>query len=134
MCIVSLAIASTVLTLNTYKKGDDGEPVPEILQKIFFQVVAKLLCIKVRINSDVNLSVKKAFAINHKYAAYVKKLSQRNKINKINDKIDNKTLSLKTKIASLQKLSLDKANNYFYKSNDSDYENGNYLNFVGVHE
>lgn len=50
MLIISLATASTVLTLNTYKKGDDGEPVPEILQRVFFDVIARLLFLRVKVN------------------------------------------------------------------------------------
>lgn len=54
MLIISLATASTVLTLNTFKKGDDGEPVPEVWQKIFFDVVAKILFLNVKVNRNLN--------------------------------------------------------------------------------
>ena len=74
MMIISLAVASTVFTLNIYKRGEKGEPVPAILRKIFFDLVGKLLFVRVKINSDVNLSVKDAFEMNHTYMAYAKKL------------------------------------------------------------
>lgn len=50
MLIISLATASAVLTSNTFKKGEDGEPVPEILQKIFFDIIARILFIRVKID------------------------------------------------------------------------------------
>ena len=50
MLIISLATASAVLTSNTFKKGEDGEPVPEILQRIFFDIIARILFIRVKID------------------------------------------------------------------------------------
>lgn len=52
MLIISLATAGTVLTLNTYKKGDDDEPVPELLQKIFFDIIARIFFMKVKVNRN----------------------------------------------------------------------------------
>ncbi|TKR57608.1 hypothetical protein L596_030288 [Steinernema carpocapsae] len=45
--IVSLATAMTVFTLNVHHNGVHGRPVPELVQKIAFQVVARALCLKV---------------------------------------------------------------------------------------
>lgn len=56
MLIISLATASTVLTLNTYKKGDDGEPVPEWLQRVFFDVIARILFMRVKVNRPISQS------------------------------------------------------------------------------
>ncbi|VDI17641.1 neuronal acetylcholine receptor subunit alpha-10-like [Mytilus galloprovincialis] len=46
IAIVSFATAMTVFTLNIHHKGARGYEVPNIFRKIFFGVVAKLLCIK----------------------------------------------------------------------------------------
>ncbi|KAK0418598.1 hypothetical protein QR680_013661 [Steinernema hermaphroditum] len=45
--IVSLATAMTVFTLNVHHNGVHGRPVPELVQKIAFQFVAKALCLKI---------------------------------------------------------------------------------------
>uniref|UniRef100_A0A1I8A7Z9 Neur_chan_memb domain-containing protein n=1 Tax=Steinernema glaseri TaxID=37863 RepID=A0A1I8A7Z9_9BILA len=45
--IVSLATAMTVFTLNVHHNGVHGRPVPELVQKIAFQIVAKALCLKI---------------------------------------------------------------------------------------
>lgn len=76
MVIISLAVMSTVLTLNVYKRGENGEPVPRWLRVIFFNLLARVLLVRVKINADVNLSVKEAFEMNHTYVAYVKKLKK----------------------------------------------------------
>lgn len=76
MMIISLAVMSTVLTLNVYKRGENGEPVPRWLRVIFFNLLARILFVRVKINQDVSLSVKEAFEMNHTYVAYVKKLKK----------------------------------------------------------
>lgn len=69
MLIISLATAGTVFTLNTSKKGDEEEPVPEYLQKIFFDFVAKILFIRIKVNRNIKLSVADVFP--KKYGNYV---------------------------------------------------------------
>lgn len=61
MLIISLATAGTVLTLNIFKKGDGDEPVPEIIQTIFFKFIARILFIKISLNNDLDSSVKKIY-------------------------------------------------------------------------
>ena len=61
MLIISLATAGTVFTLNTFKKGEEEEPVPEYLQKIFFDFVARILFMKVKVNRNIKLSVSDVF-------------------------------------------------------------------------
>lgn len=61
MLIISLATAGTVLTLNIFKRGDGDEPVPEIIQTIFFNFIAKILFIKISLNNDLDSSVKKIY-------------------------------------------------------------------------
>lgn len=61
MMIISLATAGTVLTLNVFKKGDGDEPVPPIIQKIFFDFIAKLLFININLNRELDSSVKKIY-------------------------------------------------------------------------
>lgn len=79
MLIISLATASTVLTLNTYKKGDDGVPVPLIMQKIFFDVIAKILFIKVKYNRNMRLSFDDAFFVRYnQYDTFLEKINTHN--------------------------------------------------------
>lgn len=66
MLIISLATAGTVLTLNIYKKGDDEEPVPWLWQRIFFDIVAKLLFIKIKANRSLTKSVKEIISTTKK--------------------------------------------------------------------
>lgn len=58
MLIISLATASTVFTLNIFKRGDDEEPVPNWLQKVFFDIVARILFIKLKADRSLTMSVK----------------------------------------------------------------------------
>ncbi|KAK2167531.1 hypothetical protein NP493_1271g01026 [Ridgeia piscesae] len=46
IAIVSFATAMTVMTLNVHNKGQRGAEVPNIVRKICFGVLAKILCIK----------------------------------------------------------------------------------------
>ena len=43
---MSFATAMTVMTLNVHNKGQRGAEVPNIVRKICFGVLAKILCIK----------------------------------------------------------------------------------------
>ena len=61
MLIISLATAGTVFTLNIYKRGDDEEPVPRLVQKIFFNIVAKMLFIRIKVNKELDSSIKEIF-------------------------------------------------------------------------
>ena len=56
MFIISLATAGTVLTLNIHKKGNEGKPVSELVQKIFFGFIAKVLFININIKNRKNKS------------------------------------------------------------------------------
>lgn len=79
MFIISLATASTVLTLNTYKKGDDGEPMPEILQRIFFDIVAKILFMRVKVSRQPSI-------LSGRRAYNCSKMSFKNRDNNHNNK------------------------------------------------
>ncbi|CAL1537662.1 unnamed protein product [Lymnaea stagnalis] len=45
--IVSFATAMTVFTLNIHHKGTSGKPVPNIIKRICFDLLAKMFCMKV---------------------------------------------------------------------------------------
>ncbi|KAH9503287.1 Ligand-gated ion channel 4 [Bulinus truncatus] len=45
--IVSFATAMTVLTLNIHHKGTSGRPVPMLIKKIWFEMLAKMFCMRV---------------------------------------------------------------------------------------
>ncbi|KAI8789411.1 neuronal acetylcholine receptor subunit alpha-10 [Biomphalaria glabrata] len=45
--IVSFATAMTVLTLNIHHKGNSGRPVPGVIKKIWFELLAKMFCMRV---------------------------------------------------------------------------------------
>ncbi len=62
MLIISLATAGTVLTLNVFKRGEGDEPVPPIIQKIFFDYIAKVLFISISLNRDLDSSLKQVFS------------------------------------------------------------------------
>jgi uncharacterized membrane protein len=47
IAIVSFATAMTVMTLNIHHKGTRGYEIPVIIKKLFFQVIAKLLFMKI---------------------------------------------------------------------------------------
>lgn len=57
MLIISLATSGTIITLNIHKKGDDGIPVPCLIQKIFFDWIAFLLLIKIKADRTLTKSV-----------------------------------------------------------------------------
>jgi cation transporter family protein len=62
MLMISLATVAAVFTINVCRKGDEEKPVPELLRKIFFDIIAKLLFVKInKDNRDLNLTVKEAF-------------------------------------------------------------------------
>ena len=46
MLIVSFASFSAVLTLKIYHKGDEGQPVPSIIQLIFFKFIARFVLVR----------------------------------------------------------------------------------------
>lgn len=46
IAIVSSATAMTVLTLNIHHKGSRGIEVPHLVKRIFFEIIAKILFIK----------------------------------------------------------------------------------------
>ena len=106
MLIISLATAGTVITLNIYKKGDDDEPVPQLLQTIFFHVIARILGIRIRINKELNSSVKeifnylKVYHINSSLNKFVNTETQTFHIK--NKQIVNETELLITKVSSSQ--------------------------------
>jgi hypothetical protein len=52
IAIVSFATAMTVFTLNIHHKGARGYEVPNILRKLFFGIVAKMLFIKLDLPSE----------------------------------------------------------------------------------
>ena len=52
--IVSFATAMTVLTLNIHHKGVRGREVPEIIKKICFGFLAKLLCLNLHLPDSVD--------------------------------------------------------------------------------
>ena len=58
MLIISLATAGTVLTLNIHNKGNGDEPVPQIIQTIFFGYFSKLLLIYTDTNPLLDNSTK----------------------------------------------------------------------------
>ena len=62
MFIISLGTAGTVVTLNIFKRGENDDPVPEIIQKIFFDVLAKCLFIRVDLNRELHTSFEKIYA------------------------------------------------------------------------
>lgn len=51
IAIVSSATAMTVLTLNIHHKGARGIEVPQLVKRIFFQIIAKILFIKLDLPS-----------------------------------------------------------------------------------
>jgi hypothetical protein len=61
MLIISLATAGTVLTLNVFKRGEGDEPVPPIIQKIFFDFIARILFINLNLNRELDSSVKNIY-------------------------------------------------------------------------
>ena len=73
MLVISLATAGTVFTLNIYKSGDKEEPVPLIIQQIFFNIFARVLFINIKVNNNLKLSLADYFSkkqkIAHKKAA-----------------------------------------------------------------
>jgi hypothetical protein len=69
MLVTSLATAGTVFTLNIYKSGDKEVPVPMIIQKIFFDVIAKILLINVKRSKSLKLMM-------HEYAIKKQKQNQ----------------------------------------------------------
>lgn len=46
ICLVSLATAMTVFTLNVHHKGLRGSPVPRYIKIVAFKYLARLLCIQ----------------------------------------------------------------------------------------
>lgn len=69
MLVTSLATAGTVFTLNIYKSGDKEVPVPMIIQKIFFDVIAKILLINIKRSKSLKLMM-------HEYAIKKQKQNQ----------------------------------------------------------
>ena len=61
MLIISLATAGTVLTLNIFKRGEGDDPVPPIIQTIFFDYLARILFINIKLNQDLDSSMKQVF-------------------------------------------------------------------------
>ena len=57
MLIISLATAATVLTLNIAKKGYEDEPVPQLIQKIFFDFIAKVVFITIKSDRRIKLPI-----------------------------------------------------------------------------
>jgi nicotinic acetylcholine receptor len=64
MLMISLATVAAVFTINVCRKGEEEVPVPEWLKIIFFDILAKLLFIKIKANRNLNQSVKEAFSDN----------------------------------------------------------------------
>ena len=95
MLIISLATAGTVLTLNIYQMGEKGKPVPEIIQLIFFKIIARALFISISVND-------KARKINHKLI--LRKLTETN--NKLAEEKLNRLNELKN-VSQLNTLGLD---------------------------
>ena len=62
MLIISLATAGTVLTLNIYNRSNGDDSVPILVQRIFFGVIAKLLCMNVELKPDIEASVRDMYA------------------------------------------------------------------------
>lgn len=56
-----MATAGTVLTLNIFKRGENDAPVPQILQRIFFGIFARLFFINVDLNPDLDASFEKVY-------------------------------------------------------------------------
>ena len=67
MLVISLATAGTVFTLNIYKSGDKEEPIPLIIQKIFFTIIAKILFINIKVNKNLKLSMSDYFKKRQKH-------------------------------------------------------------------
>ena len=81
MLVTSLATAGTVFTLNIYKSGEKEVPVPLMIQKIFFDVIAKILLINIKRSKSLKLMM-------HEYATKKQKQSQdisKNYYKKINN-------------------------------------------------
>ncbi len=64
MLMISLATVAAVFTINLCRKGEEQEPVPEWLKIIFFDIIAKILLIKIKADRSLYLSVKEAFPDN----------------------------------------------------------------------
>ena len=72
MFIIALATAGTVLTLNIYQMGENGKPVPDLLQKVFFKFIARVLFISVHISDkhkrlNRKITIKKLLEMNGQY-------------------------------------------------------------------
>lgn len=76
MLIISLATGATVITLNVHKRGDNGEPVPYVIQKIFFDFIARILCLKIKVNRKIDMNAFDAFP---KYKQLYQKLNEKHK-------------------------------------------------------
>jgi len=61
MFIISMATAGTVLTLNIFKRGENDAPVPQFLQRIFFDIAAKCFFINVNLNPYMDASFEKIY-------------------------------------------------------------------------
>jgi hypothetical protein len=51
MLVISLATAGTVFTLHIHKQGDYRRPLPKLIKTIFFNWIAKLFFLKIRIRN-----------------------------------------------------------------------------------
>lgn len=60
--IVSFATAMTVLTLNIHHKGSRGYPVPMIVKKVCFELLAKMFCMTVDTWNDEPANLVRAFS------------------------------------------------------------------------
>jgi len=63
IAIVSLATAMTAFTLNIHHKGVNGQCVPRFVRIICFNVLAKLLCIRLNIPSEASSRLRVRFPI-----------------------------------------------------------------------
>jgi hypothetical protein len=50
MLITSFASFCCIIILNIYYHGEEGKPVPEIIQLIFFKIIGKVLYVRLIFN------------------------------------------------------------------------------------
>ncbi|CAG5127639.1 unnamed protein product, partial [Candidula unifasciata] len=85
--IVSFATAMTVLTLNIHHMGSRGRPVPALIRRICFELLAKLLCRKVDTweEEHVNLFTPDCNGVSRSSSNYIRlKLSNQEETEMIN--------------------------------------------------
>jgi hypothetical protein len=78
MLVISLATAGTVLTLNIHKQGDFKRPLPNIVRKIFFDYIAKILFIKIEIREKPQTPNNKKAILSHHYERHSKANKEEN--------------------------------------------------------